>query len=177
MKFWKVNQFSLFLVSILILRTAYSTVHTWSCFWSCKSLWSDLVSVAFPGWMEPCFFWAFFCVGFIIMSPLLVKSSLNTGDEFFSVGLSEIIDEKSLSLENHAYILREAKWRKWLKETWGRASTWRTLCVFKGNCCVGPWYASLLPLDRFTVERHKLNSFGCSFEAKSVWLVQPLNGV
>lgn len=76
-----------------------------------------------------------------------------------------------------ARILREAKWRKWEKETLGRASTWRKLCLFKGNCCVGTWYASLLPLDRFTAERRKLNSFSCSFEAKSVWLVQPLNGV
>lgn len=40
--------------------------------------------------------------------------------------------------------------------------------VFKGNSCVETWYASLLPLDRFTVERNKLNSFSCGFEAKSV---------
>lgn len=71
-----------FLVSILILRTACSTVHTWSCFWSCKSLWSNLVSVAFTGWMEPCFFWALFCVGFIIMCLLLVTGFWNTKDEF-----------------------------------------------------------------------------------------------
>lgn len=80
--FQKVNQFSLFLLSVVILRTAYSTVHTWTCFWSCKSLWSDLVSVAFTGWMEPCFFQALFCVGFIIMCLLLVKSVSNAKDEF-----------------------------------------------------------------------------------------------
>lgn len=78
----KSKAISLFLIRIWILRMAYSRIYTWSWFWSCKSLWSDLGSVAFPGWMEPCFFWALFCVGFIIMCLLLSKSFSNTKDKF-----------------------------------------------------------------------------------------------
>lgn len=149
-------------------------------FWSCKSLWNDLGSVDFTGWMESCFFfWAFFCVGFIIKCLLLSKSFSNTKGKFCPWDIS--ICQKSLTRSWKlgkvcVYILREAKPKKWEKETLGKQAHGE-LCVFKGNCCVRTWYASLLPLDRFTVERHKLNSFSCSFEAKSVWLVQPLNDV
>ena len=129
MNFWKLNQ-SLFLIRTWIPRMAYNRIHTWSYSWSCKSLWNDLGSVAFIGWMEPCFFWALFCVGFIIKCLLLSKSFSNTKDSFCLWDISRCQKSLMRSLKvwkSVCVYFKGSKMKEMSKRNPGRARTWRTL--------------------------------------------------
>lgn len=176
---------SLFLVRIWILRKAYNSPYT-----AARTAVFEAVNLSGMIWAQ----WFLLAEWNLVSAEHSFVLFLSLRTFCFSKSFSNTKDKfcpKNISVCQKFWIRSLKVWREKKKNVYPNGSKIKGMSgggkkhpryymgnsIFKSNCCIGTWYASLLALDRFTMERHKLNSFSCGFEAKSVWLLQPLNGV